>query len=830
MKDLYKITVIIPIYNQGKNIKKCISALKRQSVKFSNLEVILIDDGSTDNGSSVCENLAKKYFNIIYIRQENKGVSAARNQGIKIATGKYLFFLDADDVFSKNTIENVSEFFDDVYDEVDLVTYPIETVYKGRVLPPHFRYKYLVEEGIYDLNEYAYIGQTTMNIVVKNRFEDNIFFDEKQTFSEDQKYCCDVLARTLKMGFCKSGKYIYSRSDSSSSAKLAGACFIYEQCMKLFEELFQRYKRVPLAFQGLYVNDIYWKLLSNILFPYHYEEEAYSNAVERMRKLLKRCDNCVILEHPQFDYFEKFYLLWLKNKQALLAEISQKEFILKSDNLIISCEKSMEIVITKMKCEKGIVEIQGFIKSVFLQFYDQEVIVCAIENDGMLTRKLQLFDSAHCYYLSREKTQKFKAFRYRGHINKVNKVRFEVGFGCYWFPTHFYFMPQVLFSHKYHRYETVYQGCKWKLTKNNEIMFSEVQSKIVDRIWLYYDCVGVDKDNGYYQFMHDVEKKDDIKKYYIITDKKQRKGKIYNKYFVKFGSKKHKKLLEKCEKIFTAYIEESNIFPYDRNKFEKKADKFQAEIIYLQHGVLHIIMPWKFSPEKILADKIVISTEEERKLYLSNGFYKENLLAFGMPRFELANKAITKKKKILYAPSWRSYLTGQYINHKWEKMSDKFLNSTFFIGIQKFVRSDRLKNILEKYNYQLDIKMHPIFQMYQSYFGNQSSYIKFITDDICEEEYALFITDFSSYMYNFIYAGAKIINYIPDIIEFKSGMNGYRNLNYPDSFWDGVVYEADDLINQIQKFMEGKLNSFSYCHFFQLLNCREKIYEEILDR
>lgn len=73
-----------------------------------------------------------------------------------------------------------------------------------------------------------------MNIAVKNRFADNVLFDENQTFSEDQKYCCDVLHRTLKMGFCKEGKYIYYRSSSSSSGRLSGSCYIFEQCMSFF--------------------------------------------------------------------------------------------------------------------------------------------------------------------------------------------------------------------------------------------------------------------------------------------------------------------------------------------------------------------------------------------------------------------------------------------------------------------------------------------------------------------------------------------------------------------------------------------------------------------
>ena len=459
-----QVSIIIPVYNQEHTISKCISSLKEQSAPFPSMEIILVNDGSQDRSGKICQKLALENENIIYIYQKNQGVSAARNAGICAASGKYIFFLDADDALEKHTIRVIADFFDTVYDEVDLVTYPIETIYQRKRLEPHFRYQFLKNSGVYDLRTEPYIGQTTMNIVVKNRFEDNIMFNEAQTFSEDQRYCCDVLGRTLKIGFCHQGKYIYYRSSNSSSGKLSGACYIFEQCMNFFEELFARYNNVPLAFQGLYVNDIYWKMCSNILFPYHYAPEQFANAMGRIRRLLSCCENNVILEHPHMDFFEKYYLLRLKSPYALQCELTRDYFGLKDGFKLVISEKSMEIVITRLCIRNNQLEILGFIKSVFLQFWNKEVIVCAVENDGMLTKKLSLYESSHNYYQSYEKTQRFKAFRYRADLNEVRKVRFEVGFHGIWFPTHYYFMPRIPLSHKYKRYKTEFQGYTIQLT------------------------------------------------------------------------------------------------------------------------------------------------------------------------------------------------------------------------------------------------------------------------------------------------------------------------------------------------------------------------------
>lgn len=819
------ISVIIPIYNQEDNLNQCIKSLKRQTLSFNELEVILVNDGSSDASDDICRKISKRYKNVKYICQENQGVSAARNAGLKEASGKYIFFLDADDCLEKHTISNIVKFFDSVYDEVDLVTYPIETVYNKKVLKPHFRYRYLKNSGVYDLNENPYIGQTTMNIVVKNRFENNVLFDVHQTFSEDQRYCCDVLHDKLKMGFCKDGKYIYYRSSNSSSGKLSGACYIFEQCMDFFEQMFAKYEKVPKAFQGLYVNDIYWKMVSNILFPYHYDKALFDESVKRIKRLLKRCDNEVILEHPQMDYFEKFYLLRLKDKNSLQCRLTNTAFSLVQGDKLITHEKSMEIVITKLRAENGKIEILGFVKSVFLQFYQQEVVVCAVENGGELTRKLQIYDSAHNFYQSREKTQRFKAFRYSCDVGKVKNVRFEVGFNGYWFPTHYYFMPHIPFSHKLKKYQCIKNNIEIKVNGHNEFLIDAYPVKGRKRIWLYYDCVGVRKDNGYLQFVHDVQKNDGIERYYIVTDKRQKEDSRYKKCYVEFGSKRHKQLLCQCEKILTAYIEESNIFPYNRNEIEKNADKMDFQVIYLQHGVLHIVMPWKFSPEKILADKVVVSTSEEKKLFISNGFSLEDILETGMARFEALNKAAKKKKKILYAPSWRNYLVGEYKNHRWKMLEEKFVKSKFFIENQRLINNKDLEQCLEKYDYTMDIKLHPIFSMYQKNFTTASSRIRFISENIKEEEYSLFITDFSSYAYNFIYLGTSVINFIPDIIEFKCGMNGYRDLNYPEEFWDKVALVSEDAVKQISNFIVYGEKNESYTHFLDVKNSAEHLYQ-----
>ena len=96
------VSVIIPVYNVEKFLPKCMESVFAQT--YSNIEVILIDDGSTDNSGKICDELLANHKNMKVIHKNNGGLSSARNIGIEVASGEALFFLDSDDYISKNCI------------------------------------------------------------------------------------------------------------------------------------------------------------------------------------------------------------------------------------------------------------------------------------------------------------------------------------------------------------------------------------------------------------------------------------------------------------------------------------------------------------------------------------------------------------------------------------------------------------------------------------------------------------------------------------------------------------------------------------------------------
>ena len=97
------VSVIVPVYNIEPYLRKCLDSVLGQT--YRNLEILVIDDGSTDASGTICDEYKSSDSRIRVLHQINKGLSEARNSGIDIATGDYILFVDGDDWIESNTVE-----------------------------------------------------------------------------------------------------------------------------------------------------------------------------------------------------------------------------------------------------------------------------------------------------------------------------------------------------------------------------------------------------------------------------------------------------------------------------------------------------------------------------------------------------------------------------------------------------------------------------------------------------------------------------------------------------------------------------------------------------
>ena len=107
MNQNIKVSVILPVYNVESCLGECMDTLQKQSLK--EIEIICVDDGSTDNSLAILEERAESDKRIRVIKQENLGAAAARNHGFTYATGEYVLFLDSDDFFKKDMLKKAYE-------------------------------------------------------------------------------------------------------------------------------------------------------------------------------------------------------------------------------------------------------------------------------------------------------------------------------------------------------------------------------------------------------------------------------------------------------------------------------------------------------------------------------------------------------------------------------------------------------------------------------------------------------------------------------------------------------------------------------------------------
>lgn len=105
------VSIIIPVYNGEKYIKTCVESVRRQT--YTNIEIILVNDGSTDNSLRICQEYCDLDERILIVNQENSGVSTARNNGIKKASGDKIVFVDADDWVEDNYVQSMLEYNSD---------------------------------------------------------------------------------------------------------------------------------------------------------------------------------------------------------------------------------------------------------------------------------------------------------------------------------------------------------------------------------------------------------------------------------------------------------------------------------------------------------------------------------------------------------------------------------------------------------------------------------------------------------------------------------------------------------------------------------------------
>ena len=225
MSKMPLISVIIPVYNVEKYLRKCVDSVIDQTYK--NLEIILVDDGSTDNSGAICDEYIKKDKRIQVIHQKNRGLSAARNTGIKIAKGEYFSFIDSDDWVDVKFIETLCNL-------AKKYKVPLCVVGEYIMFPTDTRRGYMLSNGkdleIIKAEKDCFSEQQALHTVfadygykvINKLFSAEIFkqvlFPEG-LFYEDIWILFKIVQRINKIVVCDTPLYYYNRQNENSVSR-----------------------------------------------------------------------------------------------------------------------------------------------------------------------------------------------------------------------------------------------------------------------------------------------------------------------------------------------------------------------------------------------------------------------------------------------------------------------------------------------------------------------------------------------------------------------------------------------------------------------------------
>ena len=322
------ISVIIPIYNVEKYLRKCIESILSQSYK--ELQIILINDGSSDSSGKICDELLLLDKRIIVVHQKNKGVSAARNKGIELSKGKYISFVDPDDFIEPNMykilVDNIEKY------SAQCSSIGLKKVYESDAREELINNKRILkiqsgEDALDDAisPDDPWLGFPFNKLFIKNILNVyNIRFNEKIIINEDSIFCYEYMSHCAISVRDTTPLYNYLIRDSSVTRTILKDKHKILHLIDSLDILYdfgERYKnriiyqRISSFYVNVYLQYIFYMFLNGI-----YDLDKIKICYLKIDKVLNEVNSSPISWKKKIFYYSTkmfplgmYYLVRLKN-------------------------------------------------------------------------------------------------------------------------------------------------------------------------------------------------------------------------------------------------------------------------------------------------------------------------------------------------------------------------------------------------------------------------------------------------------------------------------------------------------------------------------------
>ncbi|GHT05287.1 hypothetical protein FACS189423_09230 [Bacteroidia bacterium] len=215
---MIRISFVVPVYNVELYLEKCILSLLDQDIPYSDYEIIVVNDGSTDHSGEIIDRLSESYSIIKIIHQENKGLSEARNAGLKIASGKYVWFVDSDDSIVSNCLAELLRLCEDndleLLDMIMMLVDESGNEIREKKYIPLFPYNQVVGGAEY-LNNYIFNSGVCHYLFARDFFQTHNLSFTSGIYHEDEEFTPQALFGANRIMVINKVTYFYFQRNQS---------------------------------------------------------------------------------------------------------------------------------------------------------------------------------------------------------------------------------------------------------------------------------------------------------------------------------------------------------------------------------------------------------------------------------------------------------------------------------------------------------------------------------------------------------------------------------------------------------------------------------------
>ena len=829
-----------------------IGSLLNQTINLENIQIILVNDGSTDNSEEICLKYKRIHpKNIHYIKTMHGGVSRARNLGLKYAKGKYINFLDADDLWNCESFKYVSLFFL-FHKNVDIVAGRLKFFEVIKSYHP-LDYKFYKTRVVNLTEEYNCIqisGPSTFfrrSLIKGKKFPENVFS------GEDTVFINNLLLLNPIIGYIKEAIYYYRRRSDSSSAvqtQTQKFDFYFSQLKYVGQYLLDRSKQlynIIVPFIQFYIayNDLFRILSPAFNFLSDNNIKEYCNTLIMQ---LKQIDDKYILEQKFTNYRTKLLALSKKyNRDVRYEVIVNNGLLMYYQNFLINITKSNNIIVWNiLNIKDNTLQLEGkdnlwmprdkyFYyckfgdKIYFPKYYDYPAYdfytMFGLALKGRIVSfifPIEISDEQLIQFYITYNNESFELFPSFGPLTHLPPLKN----GYYSIQNYIIKLNQKrLFIYKSNStiidyFENLYRRDLKNINKeslihlrknyfNNRILNSVVKKK---EVWLINDSQDKAGDNGEYFFRYLKNRNITNIDYYYVIQKEcydYHRLKVFGN-IIDLNSKIYLEIFLKSDKIITSISDSWVINPYkEDNKYLR--DLFHFDLIFIQNGMATYDLSKNLNRINKNFSLLITSSKKEYNIILSSGYFynKNNIVITGLPRFDhLLNLRDNTKieKLILISPNWRPYIrqTIDLLTHN-SIYFDKFKNTTFFNFYNNVINNKKIIDYMEKYNYTGLLCLPPYFsEQIIDFISNKLFKIKSDCNmDKLLVKASLLITDYSNIFFDFAYLKKPIIFYHFDIIEYRKLQFFNGNFDFNKDGFGPICYSVNCIADEIIKYVLG---------------------------